>query len=469
MPIQWSGLAPQLLLRLDREGTETLGAQLERELREAIRSQRLAPDERLPSSRQLADELAVSRGLVQECYSQLHAEGFLSTRSGSGTRVAAAAREAPAPAAVTPGAQDARLTVDFRAGVPDLTSFPRRDWLWAMREVGRTASTEDFAYGQPHGVRRLREVLAGYLRRVRGAVVDPDQIVICAGFAQGINLVLRTLARHGTRVLALEDPGEVEPESVRPRWGMQAISVVVDDLGIDTDALARTAARAVVLTPAHQSPTGVVLAPIRRQALAAWADQRGATIIEDDYDAEFRYDRDPVGALQGLTPDRVALIGTVSKSLAPTLRLGWIVCPPSIVQGVAEAKELDDRGSPGLDQLALATLIESGRYDRHLRHMRAVYAGKRRALIDALARHAPEVELRGLAAGFHAVARLPEGLDERTVAAAARERAIGLYPVSDVRAGGGDHPPDLLLGFGNLSEAAIGRGIAAIADLLAAP
>ena len=168
-------------------------------------------------------------------------------------------------------------------------------------------------------------------------------------------------------------------------------------------------------------------------------------------------------------PTGVALIGTVSKSLAPTLRLGWVVCPPSIVEEVAAAKELDDRGSPGLDQLALATLIESGRYDRHLRHMRAVYAGKRGALIGALARHAPDVELRGLAAGFHAVARLPEGLDERAVAAAARERAIGLYPVGELRTGDGHHPPALVLGFGNLSEAAIERGIAAVADLLVRP
>jgi GntR family transcriptional regulator / MocR family aminotransferase len=467
--IQWSGLVPQLLLRLDRAATETLGSQLERELREAIRSQRLAPDERLPSSRQLAAELGVSRGLVQECYSQLHAEGFLSTRSGSGTRVAAAAREAPVRAPVTPRVPSVRLAVDFRPGVPDLGSFPRRDWLWAMREVGHTASVEDFAYPERLGARHLRQVLASYLRRVRGAHVDPDQIIVCAGFAQGANLVLRTLARRGTEVLALEDPGEVAFGSVTSRWGMDAVSVPVDDLGIDTAALAQTAARAVVLTPAHQSPTGVVLAPERRQALAAWADERDATIVEDDYDAEFRYDRDPVGALQGLAPDRVALIGTVSKSLAPTLRLGWIVCPPSLVEEVAEAKELDDRGSPGLDQLALATLIESGRYDRHLRHMRTVYAGKRRALIDALARHAPEVRLSGLAAGFHAVARLPDGRDERAVAAAARERAIGLYPVSDLRAGAGDHPPELVLGFGNLSEPAIERGVAAIADLLGTP
>jgi GntR family transcriptional regulator/MocR family aminotransferase len=223
-----------------------------------------------------------------------------------------------------------------------------------------------------------------------------------------------------------------------------------------------------MLTPAHQAPTGVVLAPERRQELVRWAIEREAILIEDDYDAEFRYDREPVGALQGLAPDRVATVGTVSKSLAPGLRLGWVLCPPQLVGPVAEEKDLADRGSPGLDQLALATLIESGRYDRHLRRMRAVYAGKRRALIDALTRHAPGVELRGLAAGFHAVARLPEGVDEREVAAAARERSIGLYPMSDYRTAGHDGPPELVLGFGDLTESAIDRGIATIADLLQA-
>jgi GntR family transcriptional regulator/MocR family aminotransferase len=193
------------------------------------------------------------------------------------------------------------------------------------------------------------------------------------------------------------------------------------------------------------------------------------TIIEDDYDAEFRYDREPVGAVQGLAPDRVALLGTVSKSLAPAVRLGWIVCPPQLVDAVAEAKEFHDRGSPGLDQLALATLIESGRFDRHLRRMRQVYAGKRRALIEALTRHAPDVELRGLAAGFHAVARLPDGLDEQAVAAAARERSVGLYPMSLYRWSNHARPPELVLGFGDLSESSIRRGIATVSDLLRSP
>jgi GntR family transcriptional regulator/MocR family aminotransferase len=467
--IEWSGLVPELLLALDRDGSRTLGSQLEDQLRGAIRSRRLAPGERLPSSRSLAAELGVSRGLVQECYAQLHAEGFLTTHSGSGTRVAAAAGEAQPAPSVRARPVGRQLDVDFAPGVPDLSSFPRRDWLWAMREASRAATPRDFAYGDARGSERLRTVLAAYLRRVRGALVDPDQIVVCAGFQQGASLVLQALGRRGLRCLAVEDPGEVPPASVRPRWGMDAVAVPVDEQGIDAEALAATPAGAVVLTPAHQSPTGVVLGPERRGALAAWATERGATILEDDYDAEFRYDRDPVGALQGLAPERVALIGTVSKSLAPSLRLGWVVCPPDLADEVAQAKMQEDRGSPSLDQLALAVMMESGRYDRHLRHMRGVYAGKRQALIDALARYAPDVELRGLAAGFHAVVRLPDGADERAVVTVARERSVGLHPVSELRAVDGEHPAEIVLGFGDVSEPAIGRGIAAIADLLSGP
>ena len=282
----------------------------------------------------------------------------------------------------------------------------------------------------------LREVLAAYLRRVRGAVADPERLVICSGFAQGLNLILRALARQGVRRVAVEDPGDLDQPAIAARAGLQAVPVRVDEDGVDVAALAASDARAVVLTPAHQSPTGVVLAPQRRQALVAWANDRDATIIEDDYDAEFRYDREPVGAVQGLAPDRVALLGTVSKSLAPAMRLGWIVCPPRSPRRSPHEKDLDDRGSPGLDQLALATLIESGRYDRHLRRMRASYARRRATLVDALTEHAPQVELRGLAAGFHAVAHLPDSLSEPAVVSAAGARSIGLYGMSRYRSSG---------------------------------
>jgi GntR family transcriptional regulator/MocR family aminotransferase len=402
---------------------------------------------------------------VQECYAQLLAEGYLSARTGSGTRVAAgAAHDGPGPVAAL--ARAPRLDVDFRLGVPDLTSFPRRDWMWAMREVSRTAPAQAFGYGDPRGSERLREVLAAYLRRVRGAVADPDRIIICAGFLQGFNLVLRVLAAGGVRVVAFEDPGHPDDRENADRWGIEPITVAVDEHGIDVDELAATAARGVLLTPAHQSPTGVVLAPDRRRALAEWADTNDATIIEDDYDSEFRYDREPVGALQGLLPHHVAMIGTVSKSLSPALRLGWILCPAALFDAILDHKFKDDRGSPTLDQLALPTLIESGRFDRHLRRMRSIYAGRRHALIDALAQHAPRVTLHGLAAGVHAVAALPDGADEIDVVSRARVRSVGLYPMCRYRSDGRTRPPQLALGFGNLTETSIARGVATVSDLL---
>ena len=464
MPIEWAGLGPELLLALDRSRAEPLRSQLERELREAIRTGRLAAGERLPSSRALAAELGLSRGLVLECYTQLQAEGFLTSRSGSATRVAAGAL-VPSDLPATP-VQTPRLDVDFLPGLPDLTSFPRRDWIWAVRESCRDATPADFDYGDPRGTETLRRVLEGYLRRVRGAAADARQIVVCVGFAQGVNLVLRSLAQDGVRRVAIEDPGDDEYHVIAARLGIEAVPVAIDERGIDVGALAASDVRAVILTPTHQFPTGNALAPERRQALVSWANERRATIIEDDYDAEFRYDRDPVGALQGLAPDRVALIGTVSKSLAPALRLGWVVCPPALLDSVIEDKRLGDRGSPGLEQLALARLIESGRFDRHLRHMRALYAARRDTLVRAVAAHAPELGLSGLNAGFHAVAHLPRKADEGAIVELARERSVGLHGMSSYRPGGGSGPPQVVLGFGNLSEAAIERGIERVADLV---
>jgi GntR family transcriptional regulator/MocR family aminotransferase len=464
MSIEWAGLAPELLLRLDRGAREPLRVQLERELRDAIRSGRLRAGERLPSSRAMATELGISRGLVLECYSQLQAEGFLTARSGSMTRVAGGAFEPADPPSTD--ATTARLTVDFRPGIPDLTSFPRRDWAWALRESCRDATPADLGYPDPQGLAGPRRVLAAYLRRVRSVAADLEDLVICGGFAQAINLVLGALADRGIDRVAIEDPGDPEYHAICERLGMRAVPIRIDERGIDVDALMASDARAVILTPTHQFPTGNGLAPERRQALVEWAHAGNATIIEDDYDAEFRYDRAPIGALQGLAPDRVALIGTVSKSLAPTLRLGWVVCPPQLRAPLVESKRLSDRGTPGLEQLALARLIESGRYDRHLRHMRRVYGARRAALIGALREHAPAVVLHGLAAGFHAVADLAEHADEDAIVEHARARSVGIYGMSSFRPSARRGPPQLVIGFGNLAEPAIRRGIAAVADLL---
>jgi GntR family transcriptional regulator/MocR family aminotransferase len=469
VPIEWAGLAPELLMQLDRRSGTPLRTQLEEQLRGAIRDGRLTSGERLPSSRQLAEQLGVSRGLVQDCYGQLHAEGYLSSRVGSATRVAdlrdpAATRRPPQRLTATPAP-----AIDFRAGVPDLASFPRTDWVRAQREALRQLPNAALDYGDPRGSELLREVLAGYLRRVRAAAAEPHLIVICTGFAQGLTLSLHVLKQRGVRRIAVEDPGYGDSATMAAlaRSGMTAVPVPVDDAGIDVGALAASGARAVMLTPAHQWPTGVVLAPGRRQALLAWAHDQDAFVVEDDYDAEFRYDREPVGTLHGLAADRVISLGTVSKSLAPAVRLGWILCPPSLADAIAQEKQVADRGSPILDQVTVATLIQSGHYDRHLRRMRVTYGSRREALQAALARHAPAVRLSGLAAGFHAVAHLPDSVDEQHVVSVARTRSIGLYGMSTYRSSGTPAPPQLVLGFGNVPERLIHTGIATIADLLA--
>lgn len=469
MPVQWAGLSPELLVTLDRESGQRLSAQLEGQVRDAIRSGRLRAGERLPSSRELARTLGLSRGLVQDCYAQLQAEGYLVTRVGSATRVAACAQvpEAPVP---SPPDTGPRMIADFRHGVPDLASFPVSDWLWATREAARRMPTADLDYGDPQGSRALREVVAGYLGRVRGAAADPARTVVCSGYAQGLSLALRALARAGVRVVAYEDPGgPATAAAAAETAGLTAVPVPVDEEGLDVGELDATGARAVIVTPAHQWPTGVVLAPSRRHALIAWAARRDAYVVEDDYDAEFRYDREPVGALQGLAADRVISIGTVSKSLAPALRLGWLLCPPALLEAVADHKRVADRGSPTLDQLALARLIESGRYDRHLRRMRTVYAARRTTLVSALAQYAPAVRLSGLAAGFHAVAHLPDGAEEETVVTRARDLGVGLYGMSACRTSGTAVPPRLVLGFGQVTDRAITEGVAAVADLLNGP
>ena len=402
MAIEWSGLSPELLVRLDRSAGQPLRSQLEAGLRDAIRSGRLRGGERLPSSRELARELGVSRGIVQECFGQLLAEGYLTSRTGSATRVAEigevgrlvaggcaafAASAAAGLAGRSSQAAEPRLMADFAPAVPDLSSFPRADWVWAVREACGAVASADLGYGDPRGSAVLREVLAGYLRRVRAAAADPGRMIVSTGFAQGLNLVLRALASQaGLGAVAFEDPGygsAATDETVRaverdgPARGLRAGR----RRGPGGRRAGRQRRRGGGGDPrppvAHRR--GAVAA--RRHALADWARRGGGFVIEDDYDSEFRYDKEPVGALQGLAPDRVFLIGTASKALAPAVRLGWVLAPAGLADAVAAEKEMSDRGSCTLDQVALAALLTSGRYDRHLRRMRAVYAARRRALV----------------------------------------------------------------------------------------
>jgi GntR family transcriptional regulator / MocR family aminotransferase len=464
--VDWGGVGPALLVELDRSAGP-VGRQLQDQLRRAIRSGRLTAGERLPATRALADQLGVSRGVVVDAFSQLESEGYLQSSAGSGTFVASGVAEVP-PRSVSVKTIGRRLDVDFEYGVPDLVRFPMRDWSWAMGEACRTATLADLGDEPGVGSPRLREVLAAYLRRVRSSAVEVEQLVVCPGFRHGLSVVMRALASHGVGYVALEDPGPLDHDVIARRAGLLPMPVAVDEGGIDIAGLEASNARAVVVTPAHQCPTGVVLAPERRLALIEWARRVDGYIIEDDYDAEFRYDRQSVGSMQGLAPDRVIAMGSVSKTLAPALRLGWIACPPQLLTQVAAEKQLLGRGAPGLDQLALAALIESGRFDRHLRHMRGIYARRRDALVTAVADHAPGVEVTGLAAGCHAVLRLPAGIDERAVVEAAEQRGVGVYGMSRYKIASAGGRAELVIGFGGVSEQAIVRGVVAIADLLTA-
>ncbi len=454
---------PELLIALDRGARSPLRAQLEDGLRDAVRSGRLAPRSRLPATRSLAADLGVSRRLVVDAYAQLLAEGYLRARPGAGTFVAEAASGAGAPSAKP--APDV-LAFDFFPGYPDLASFPRRQWLRAMRETLRDAPDRAFGYPHPNGAPALRRSLAEHLRRVRGVVAGPDSIVICAGAAQAFALLAATLAG---REMAVEDPGLPAHRQILSAHGASLVPLPVDGHGARVELLRQSDRDigSVLVTPAHQSPTGVALSPARRAELLAWAAEHDAYVIEDDYDAEYRYDRAPLGAMQGLAPDRVIYTGTISKTLSPALRLGWMALPGSLVDRVAERKLLADHGSPTLDQLALARLLDSGDYDRHLRTARRRYRSRRDALAQALARHLPGARLEGVAAGLHAIVRLPAPVDGLAVMRAAAGRSVGVYPLGyayfDVR------PVDdgLVLGYASLAEPAIEEGIRRLAAAFA--
>ena len=454
-----------LLVQLHRDRPEPLHQQLEAEIREAIRGGRLEAGAVVPSSRALANDLGLSRGVVIEAYEQLAAEGYLDTRPGGTTRVAeAAARRQPS--AVEPDAAPS-YRVDFRSGRPDVSQFPRSLWLRSLRRVLNEAPSNRFTYLGGRGAPELRNALASYLDRVRGTCAHPDNLVITTGYAQAFGLTVRVLQAMGARRLAMEDPSQEDSRAIARAAGLDVIGIPVDDLGLRIDELERSAADAVLVTPAHQMPTGAVLPPERRAALVAWANARNGLIIEDDYDAEYRYDRTPIGAIQGLAPDRVIYAGSSSKTLAPGLRLGWLLAPHELIPALAEAKEAADRGSPILEQLAFADFLARGEFDRHLRRMRPIYRRRRDALLSALQRELPAFRPVGASAGLHVLAWLPAGMEESAVSEAAARRGVGVYGLEKHWIS--DGPSGLLFGYAALSEPVIAEGVellaAAIEDL----
>jgi GntR family transcriptional regulator/MocR family aminotransferase len=425
-------------------------------LRAAIRSGQLAEGSRLPSSRAYAEELGLSRGTVTAAFDQLVAEGYLTARPGAGTLVAGIHR------ATTPGGRRAEAPaprINLRPGSPDVSSFPISAWLRATRKALNAAPASTFGYGDPRGLIQLRTALAEYLARARGVVTTADQIVVTTSYAQGLSLLCAALGRGA---VAMEDPGLPYHRDIVRRAGLRVVPVPVDERGLVVQGLE---AAAVVTTAAHQYPTGVALAPDRRVELTGWAERTRGLILEDDYDGEFRYDRQPVGALQGTAPDQVGYLGTAAKTLAPGLRIGWIAVPARLVEPVTEAKRLADHHTDSLQQLALAELISSHAYDRHIRAARLRYRRRRDLLVSALS--GLDVSVRGLSAGLQALVLLPSGgPGEDEVIARAAAEGLAVDGLDEHWHAPGDHPQGLVVGFAAPTESAYPAAVSALRAVL---
>ncbi|WP_309030810.1 MocR-like pyridoxine biosynthesis transcription factor PdxR [Streptomyces alfalfae] len=474
----WVNLAERIGsdLHLELSGAGSRRAVLIRALRDAVREGRLAPGTRLPPYRSLAADLGLARNTVADAYAELVAEGWLTARQGSGTRVAERAApprrtRVPKPAPARPAAP----AHDLRQGRPDPGSFPRTAWLTAARRALAAAPNEAFGPGDPRGRIELRRALAGYLARARGVRADPGRVVVCSGFAHALRLLFAGTDGAGGAVLrgplAVESYGLGFHREILRGAGVRTVPLGLDEQGARVEELPVAGrggrVRGALLTPAHQFPTGGPLHPSRRAAVVDWARAGGGLLLEDDYDGEFRYDREPVGAVQGLDPEQVVYLGSVSKSLSPAVRLGWMVLPERLVEGVVASKGEREAWASVLDQLTLAEFIASGQYDRHIRRMRQRYRRRRDLLVSALAERAPHITATGVAAGLHAVLRLPPGT-EASAAKAAAWQGVAVEGLAEFR-----HPratmavaDGLVVGYSTPAEHAYGAAVDALVRAL---
>jgi GntR family transcriptional regulator/MocR family aminotransferase len=466
-----TNLAWDTLLELGDPGSGPLHARLSRALRDAIRAGRLPEGAALPPSRNMAADLACSRWVVTEAYEQLVAEGYLEARVGSGTRVRHLDESGRTPERgdVAPSQREAPPTIDLAPGLPDLRHFPFTAWLTSLRTAAAALPYAEMSYPNPAGHRRLREVLAAYLTRVRGAVADPADVTITSSVTDGVTRACRALRASGGEAIAVEDPGWGRLREAARVAGLETVPLPVDDRGLEVERLVDfPAVRAVVVSPAHQFPTGAVLAPERRAALLEWAHRVGGLILEDDYDAEFRYDRRPVGTMQGTDRGHVALLGSLSKTLSPALGIGWIVTPPTLTAAL-RATEVRPAAPPLLDQLVFADFVASGRYDRHLRAARKRYRVRRDALVAALAARLPDGHVSGTAAGLHVLLRFDHELAAPAVVERAAQLGVQVSSVEAYRVRNRSVGTGLVLGYGNLGdgdvETAVTRLATAVSDI----
>lgn len=457
------GFPADLLVKLDRSGEAALRDQLERELRRAIHAGRLVRGSRLPPTRTLARQLGVARTVVVDAYGQLIAEGYLEAQQGSGTRVRHVTD--PPRRERTRRDGDRPHTAQLVGGLPDPALFPRREWQRQYRAVLGGLPDAAFRYPDARGAAELRTALRSYLGRVRGVLTTPERMLVTSGFTQALVLICRTLRARGVERVAVENPCFAFHRRAIANTGLRPIPVPVDDDGIDVAVLGQHEVGAVLVAPAHSYPTGAVLSAERRIALVSWAQARDVLIIEDDYDAEFRYDRAPVGALQGLAPDHVVYGGGTSKTLSPVLRLGWLAAPSGLVDELVREKFYDDMGSGLLEQLTVARLYDDGGFARHLRRVRPIYRRRRDAALTALSTQLPEARPRGIGAGLHVFVELPRGCDEKALVRAAHQRGVQLEGAAWHWADpNDDRPPAVVLGYGAVAEPAIARSIELLGD-----
>ena len=451
---------------LDLSGAGPMHARLARALRAAIRNGRLTAGSTLPPSRALADELGCSRWVVTQAYAQLAAEGYLAAAVGSGTRVCDLEQADPPRLAGSPAASRVGTPgtlMDLAPGLPDLRAFPMRRWMTAVRAGAASMATGDLGHPDMVGHPRLRQVLAEYLARVRGAQAQPSDLVITSGATDAIGLLCRTLRSQGHEAVAVEDPSWHRLRDVLTASGLAAVPIPVDDQGLQAELLyARRGVKAVIASPAHQFPSGVVLSPGRRAALLDWARGTDGLIIEDDYDAEFRYDRRPVGALQGAGKSSVALIGSATKTLSPALGIGWMTIPRSWAPLVRAALPRPS-GPPVLDQLAFAAFVQTGSYDRQLRAARTRYRARRDRIVRALAEHLPDGRVRGVAAGLHVLLQLPAGADAAAVVRRAATAGVRVANLDTYRFLDRPEAPGLVLGYGNLADHQVDDAVSRLA------
>jgi GntR family transcriptional regulator/MocR family aminotransferase len=466
MAIEWSSSG----LDIHLDWSDGRGDGLADAIRRAVRDGRLAAGSRMPSTRALGTDLGVARGTVTRAYADLAAEGYLRSRQGAPTVVAALSRPSPTPVPAAPAIRQ-EWPWNLMPGRPDLTMFPRNAWLAAARRALTAAAAADFGYGDELGHPALRSVLAGYLGRVRGVVAAPERVAVCSGYSQALGLLATALRADGARSIAFEDPSLPECRSVVVDAGLATVGVPVDERGIRVDVLAGLLAgpdrpAAVVVTPAHQYPLGATLHPHRRAELVELARSTGTLVIEDDYDGEFRFDRQPVGALQAMAPDLVAYAGTASKTLAPGLRLSWLVLPERLLAPVRAAKYFADRANSVIDQLTFAELLTSGHYDQHVRRCRTRYRQRRDKVLDTLADIEGRLTPAGIAAGLHMVVLLGDGVSEADVVAAAARRSLLVEGLNRCWMAEGEHPAGIVIGYAAPQEHAFAGALRVLGETL---